>query len=127
MNDIVVSIGTSLAATGIGALVAWILSQRRQFEKIKNEIERISNEVKNINGQIVNSFNQVNNRFDQMNNRFDQVENEKKALHFEFSRLTDEQKGLNERVEVMKSEFTTTVLKAYADVVKAHDADQRQT
>ena len=131
MNDIVVSIGTSLAATGIGALVAWILSQilsqKRRFEKINNEIERISNEVKNLNGQMVNSFNQVNNRFDQVNNRFDQIDNERSALYFEFSKLTDEHKGLNERVEGMKNEFVSTLLKTYADVVKEHEATQKRT
>ena len=125
MNDILLSIGTSLAATVIGAIFAWILSQKRQINKVNNEIERISNDVKNINDQMVNSFNQVNNRFDEMNNRFDQVDNEKTALRFEFSKLTDVQKGLDERVEGMKTEFTSSLLETVANVVRDDENKKR--
>ena len=111
MNDILVPIITSLIATGIGALAGWILNQRRHINKINNDIESLSNGVENINGKMANRFDEMANRFDKMTNRFDQVD-------FEFSRLTDEQKGLDKRVEGMKSEFTSSLLGTVANVIR---------
>ena len=111
MNDFLVPIITSLIATVIGALAGWILNQRRHINKINSEIERLSNGVENINGKMANRFDEMTNRFDKMTNRFDQVD-------FEFSRLTDEQKGLDKRVESMKSEFTSSLLKTFANVIR---------
>lgn len=102
-TDVLVAIGTSLAATGIGALFGWLINQKRQSDKVTNQIERVTNDIRSIKDQMSNGFERVNNRFDR-------VSNDKETILREFNKLSVEHKGLTQKVGSIERNFTSSIV-----------------
>lgn len=125
MVNLIVNVIASLIATLIGMGGMWLYHYKRRSDLIANQIEGFRNDVGAIKTEMENRFDGVNNRFDQVNNRFDQVTNEQNILLFEFSKLTDKQRGLSDKVS--KIELASSIANKIREEIEEHEDKQIRT
>lgn len=104
ITAVLVAVGTSLVATGIGAVFGWVINQKRQSDEVTNKIERITNDIRSIKDQMVNGFEGVNNRFDR-------VSNEMETILREFNKLSVDHEGLTQKVGYIENSFASSIAK----------------
>lgn len=87
ISQVLSGIVGSLLAGVLGFVVAWILKQKRQFEKINNEFEKINNDM--------------NTGFEQMKVHIDRINFEKDVLTYSFREFKDENNKITTKLDDM--------------------------
>lgn len=75
-KSIIIPILTSLIATGIGGLVAWLYSRKRSTDKVANAIDSLTNQITVVEGQMKNGFDRVAVEKDAVLNAFTSAKTE---------------------------------------------------